>query len=638
MPGDNDIVLVDSSSDNEEEREEEDDDDESQHREIKKFKPNPNPSQTRDMNESHVVNKSNFSTVPFNAVSSSSSSDNDQDNDEEEEEEEEEEEKEEEESEINGNQISLSIDDEYDSEGLTKESSRTPIGSNTSDIIINGVTIITNNNDSSLVASSSDDDDDDDDDDDKDDDNDDDASDLESDFAFEEIPPSLIMETRKYLKQNGTMKFLEKYLPTAASIENIIKLILQLGFVPKRKLNNGLDENDIMEYIKILNHAIIKVKSIRERREDITTINDVLKLIENSKNIMVITGAGISTSLGIPDFRSSQGFYSMIQHLGLSDPQEVFDLDLFLNDPNIFYSIAHMILPPNQIYSPLHSFIKLLQDKNKLLRNYTQNIDNLESYAGIHKENLIQCHGSFATASCITCGYKVDGEIIFPEIKNKEIPYCPKCNEVKQSILKKEKNTKSKSKKKKKNKNKPYDDDDEEEEEGETYFHESFGVMKPDITFFGEQLPENFKIAINQDINKVDLVLVIGTSLKVAPVADIVGKIPEHIPQILLNKDPINHCQFDVSLLGYCDDVASYIANELGESWDLPHPDYNKIRGEKNGENLSVQLLDSTLREYLISNKKNDLSSEQEQNKMGEENRKVEESGRRPNESGGKSG
>ena len=631
MPGDNDIVLVDSSSDNEEERED-DNDDESQHREIKKFKPNPNPSQTRDMNESHVVNKSNFSTVPFNAVSSSSSSDNDQDNDEEEEEEEE--------SEINGNQILLSIDDEYDSEGLTKESSRTPIGSNTSDIIINGVTIITNNNDSSLVASSSssssssssDDDGD------KDDDNDDDASDLESDFAFEEIPPSLIMETRKYLKQNGTMKFLEKYLPTAASIENIIKLILQLGFVPKRKLNNGLDENDIMEYIKILNHAIIKVKSIRERREDITTINDALKLIENSKNIMVITGAGISTSLGIPDFRSSQGFYSMIQHLGLSDPQEVFDLDLFLNDPNIFYSIAHMILPPNQIYSPLHSFIKLLQDKNKLLRNYTQNIDNLESYAGIHKENLIQCHGSFATASCITCGYKVDGEIIFPEIKNKEIPYCPKCNEVKQSILKKGKKTKSKSKKKNKNKNKPYDDDDEEEEEGETYFHESFGVMKPDITFFGEQLPENFKIAINQDINKVDLVLVIGTSLKVAPVADIVGKIPEHIPQILLNKDPINHCQFDVSLLGYCDDVASYIANELGESWDLPHPDYNKIRGEKNGENLLVQLLDSTLREYLISNKKNDLSSEQEQNKMGEENRKVEESGRRPNESGGKSG
>ena len=42
----------------------------------------------------------------------------------------------------------------------------------------------------------------------------------------------------------------------------------------------------------------------------------------------------------------------MIQHLGLSDPQEVFDLDLFLNDPNIFYSIAHMILPPNHIYSP----------------------------------------------------------------------------------------------------------------------------------------------------------------------------------------------------------------------------------------------------------------------------------------------
>ena len=76
---------------------------------------------------------------------------------------------------------------------------------------------------------------------------------------------------------------------------------------------------------------------------------------------MVITGAGISTSLGIL-IRSSQGFYSMIQHLGLSDPQEVFDLDLFLNDPNIFYSIAHMILPPNQfivLYIHLLNYYKI---------------------------------------------------------------------------------------------------------------------------------------------------------------------------------------------------------------------------------------------------------------------------------------
>ena len=91
---------------------------------------------------------------------------------------------------------------------------------------------------------------------------------------------------------------------------------------------------------------------------------------------------------------------------------------------------------------------------------------------------MIQCHGSFATASCITCGYKVDGEIIFPEIKNKEIPYCPKCNEVKQSILKREK-TKSKSKRKRKTNPTTMT----RKEEGETYFHESFGVMKPDITF-----------------------------------------------------------------------------------------------------------------------------------------------------------
>lgn len=55
-----------------------------------------------------------------------------------------------------------------------------------------------------------------------------------------------------------------------------------------------------------------------------------------------------------------------------------------------------------------------------------------------------------------------------------------------------------------------------------------------------------------------------GTSLKVAPVSDIVDKVPEKIPQILINKDLITHCNFDVSLLGYCDEVVSYVADKLG--------------------------------------------------------------------------
>jgi NAD-dependent histone deacetylase SIR2 len=136
----------------------------------------------------------------------------------------------------------------------------------------------------------------------------------------------------------------------------------------------------------------------------------------------------ISTSLGIPDFRSKNtGLYSQLEHLGLSDPQEVFDIAIFREDPSIFYSVAKDILPTTNRYSPTHAFIRLLQEKNKLLTNFTQNIDNLECHAGILPEKLIQCHGSFATASCIECKYRIKGEEIYEEVKAGKVPRCDRC-------------------------------------------------------------------------------------------------------------------------------------------------------------------------------------------------------------------
>src|SRR5699024_6259414 len=106
----------------------------------------------------------------------------------------------------------------------------------------------------------------------------------------------------------------------------------------------------------------------------------------------------ISTSLGIPDFRSKDtGLYARLEYLGLTDAQEVFDIHLFRQDPSIFYSIAKDILPTEKKFSPTHAFLRLLQDKEKLLTNFTQNIDNVEANAGVLPENLVQCHGSFAT-------------------------------------------------------------------------------------------------------------------------------------------------------------------------------------------------------------------------------------------------
>lgn len=161
-------------------------------------------------------------------------------------------------------------------------------------------------------------------------------------------------------------------------------------------------------YYKLLGHAISRQLAKREKLEQYNTIDDAAKLLQESSNILVITGAGISTSLGIPDFRSKEtGFYTKLREKGIDEPEELFELSRFDEGPDFFYQFAGETLPDFKEWTPTHQFIKLLQDKGKLLRNYTQNIDNIESNAGVLPEKLVQCHGSWATATCRKCKHKV---------------------------------------------------------------------------------------------------------------------------------------------------------------------------------------------------------------------------------------
>jgi len=179
---------------------------------------------------------------------------------------------------------------------------------------------------------------------------------------------------------------------------------------------------------RLLGLAMLRELKKRQKLPQYKTIDDAAKLINASKSILLITGAGISTSLGIPDFRSkSTGFYTKLQAMGYEEPEEVFDLGTFDSDPTIFYSLAGDILPDLNRWTPTHQFIRMVQDKGKLLRNYTQNIDNIESHAGILPGKLIQCHGSWATATCRKCAHKIRGEEIFDEIKSKKVALCKKC-------------------------------------------------------------------------------------------------------------------------------------------------------------------------------------------------------------------
>ncbi|XP_037269621.1 sirtuin 1 isoform X2 [Rhipicephalus microplus] len=269
----------------------------------------------------------------------------------------------------------------------------------------------------------------------------------------------------------------------------------------------------------------------RTKLEHVNTLDDVVHLLRNCQRVLVLTGAGVSVSCGIPDFRSRNGIYARLNKdfPALPDPQAMFDIHYFRKDPRPFFKFAKEIYPGQFTPSASHRFIKLLEDNNKLLRNYTQNIDTLEQTCGIH--NVITCHGSFATASCTRCHHKVDCNMIKEEIFNQRIPLCPKCSL------------------------------EEVEASGE------MAVMKPDIVFFGEGLSQEFHQAMSHDKTQCDLLIVMGSSLKVRPVALIPSSIPPEVPQILINRESLKHVTFDVELLGDCDVIIKELCNRLG--WDV---------------------------------------------------------------------
>lgn len=324
-----------------------------------------------------------------------------------------------------------------------------------------------------------------------------------------------------------------------------------------------------LELMTVLPYFLKLASNLRRRRGDFSSLQDLVRQLQASESVLVITGAGISTSLGIPDFRSSGGIYDRLEKYNLSDPQEMFDIHLFRHDPSIFCDFARELLPADRGYSATHAFVRLLQDKGKLLRDYTQNIDDIESTAGIDAARLVQCHGSFRRATCITCDYSCDGRHIFPAIQRGDVPKCPACADAdaaNATARDAQRREAVRNGKKRKRYDNDYDDDSDDDDESPGGGDASHGVMKPDIVFFGEQLPDDFRSAVLADAKVCDLVLCIGTSLRVAPVADLPLVVRASVPQALLNAQPLRpELRFDVELLGGpCDDAVTLLAHACG--------------------------------------------------------------------------
>jgi len=344
---------------------------------------------------------------------------------------------------------------------------------------------------------------------------------------------------------------------------------------PESEIPEGIDT---MTLWKVL-FNLLSEPPRRSKLPNINTLEDCVELIKRCNNIVILTGAGVSVSCGIPDFRSKDGVYARLAQdfPDLPDPQAMFDIHYFRKDPRPFFKFAREIYPGQFKPSPCHQFIRAVESVDKLLRNYTQNIDTLEQVAGI--ENVIQCHGSFATASCVVCKAQVSAEAVREDIFAQRIPMCSKCPAqdteallsgmsgaaTETTVENPIPSTSSAA---------PPTAQTTSAASSSSLSHSSpfttVPVMKPDIVFFGEGLPDHFHNSITRDKELCDLLIVIGSSLKVRPVALIPSSLPPEVPQILINREPLPHCKFDVELLGDCDSIINQICLMLGEGWTNP--------------------------------------------------------------------
>ncbi|KAA6392340.1 MAG: putative NAD-dependent protein deacetylase sirtuin-1 [Streblomastix strix] len=337
---------------------------------------------------------------------------------------------------------------------------------------------------------------------------------------------------------------------------------------------SGDDEGDINQKMQELT---IGKEAPKNEPEDYHTFDDAVKLLREKRKIVVVTGAGISVSCGIPDFRSKDGLYERLRQQGQESPESLFHISNFLKDPSIFYKYREVICPTRYVPSPVHFFLSKLEAEGKILRVYTQNIDGLDPRAGISR--LIQCHGTFATASCMQCHHQVKIEEIEPKFIAKEVAYCEVC------------------------------------EQTQT---EKKGVYKPDFVFFGENLPKVFNVSLEEELPKADCVLVIGSALAVYPVASIPQIVKYGVPQILINRDIVGRPgQFNIQLLGDCDDVVIELINALGWQKEIPltleqrrraSEEIDKLMKEENGKRDRDVEGQKKMRDFLIA-----MSQEQEE-------------------------
>ena len=194
------------------------------------------------------------------------------------------------------------------------------------------------------------------------------------------------------------------------------------------------------------------------------------ELVRDARSVVALTGAGVSVPSGIPDFRSpGTGLWQQV------DPMEVAHIDAFHSDPARFWGFygTRFATLSSKLPNGAHQALAELEQRGLLDAVITQNVDMLHRKAGTRE--LVEVHGSIASCSCPACGRAVTPDQVRERLRAEPdgVPRCDRCA----------------------------------------------GPLKPDVVLFGELLPEDALRRAQELCERVGLLLCIGSSLEVYPVA-----------------------------------------------------------------------------------------------------------------------
>jgi NAD-dependent protein deacetylase/lipoamidase len=243
------------------------------------------------------------------------------------------------------------------------------------------------------------------------------------------------------------------------------------------------------------------------------------ELIRDRQPCVVLTGAGVSTESGIPDFRSRNGLWAEF------DPLEYASIQAFHADPEKvwrFYAPRFDLLIEAQP-NGAHLSLAILEDAGLVHTVVTQNIDLLHARAG--SRDVVEVHGSIRTSSCLNCGSRYSLLDVLAQLARDPVPTCARCS----------------------------------------------SVLKPDVVFFGELLPETAIDRAFQLASSAGLLIVVGSSLEVHPVADLPQETLRSGGELaIVNRGPTRYDgSASVRLDASAAETLTAVAHELGrELWE----------------------------------------------------------------------